>query len=245
MPPNPLHFATLNAAPAPAIWLGQPPQIWAAYITAHALVPPAPQLIALLPVAPLNRPGLHAFCAANVGNLELCVLACWAWGGMHRMHAVRAWDSRAGWLPVVQNLVHGAYATRADAFDAFAACYNAGSMPGMRAAYFTKLIFFLMPNLDGYIMDQWTARSINLLYDRTSRDLLGQMISLNPGANGAAYVASNNTGATYNDFCLAIEDIALKLGVLPSDAEERLMSNGSNHGRPQGAWRTYVRRFPI
>lgn len=161
------------------------------------------------------------------------------------MHAVRAWDSRSGWLTVVHNLLHGAYATRTDAFDAFAACYHVGKMAGMRAAYFTKLIFFLAPHLDGYIMDQWTARSINLLYDRTSHYPLGQMIALDPGANGAAYVASKNTGVEYDNFCLAVEDIALNLGIVPSDAEECLMSNGSNKGRPPGAWRTYVKRFPI
>ena len=68
------------------------------------------------------------------------------------------------------------------------------------------------------------------------------MVTLVNGANNAAYVAPGNTGATYDNFCLHVEDIALHLGIPPSDAEERLMSNG---GRHRGAWRAYVIGFPI
>jgi hypothetical protein len=96
----------------------------------------------------------------------------------------------------------------------------------MGPAYFTKLICFVNPNLKGYIMDQWTAKSINLIFDN-------KIVAL----NNSGHVTDRNNAAIYEDFCLKIEYLADLLNLKPIDLEENLFSNG---GVNKGKWRQFV-----
>jgi hypothetical protein len=96
----------------------------------------------------------------------------------------------------------------------------------MGPAYFTKLIFFLRPDLNGYIMDQWLARSINLLFPQAGPIRLSNTV-----------VTDRNTADDYERFCSHVEHVARELGITPAEAEERMFSNG---GRSKGRWRQYV-----
>jgi hypothetical protein len=105
----------------------------------------------------------------------------------------------------------------------------------MGPAYFTKLIYFLRASQDGYIMDQWTARSINLLRTPDQR-----LVRMHIHAKGQA-VSSHNDAHAYEEFCRSLEELsdALFGSRLPVDvdrAERQIFSRG--HGR--GAWRKYL-----
>ena len=52
---------------------------------------------------------------------------------------------------------------RVGAYKQFHRLVNEKKLTHMGPAYFTKLIYFLGSKQNGYIMDQWTARSMNLL----------------------------------------------------------------------------------
>jgi hypothetical protein len=74
-------------------------------------------------------------------------------------------------------------------------------------------------------MDQWTAKSVNLLSGRK----MVLMASDSP--------ANSNTGDNYDAFCEEIDSIAKLINCSGQEAEERLFSQG---GRPRWAWREYV-----
>jgi hypothetical protein len=102
----------------------------------------------------------------------------------------------------------------------------------MGPAYYTKLICFTNRNLGGYIMDQWTAKSINLLTN-------SNLVSLTSGG----LVSDSNDCNTYEMFCNYIEELAKHTKLSPLDTEEALFSYG---GKKKGYWRnTIIKHFPI
>jgi hypothetical protein len=92
----------------------------------------------------------------------------------------------------------------------------------MGPAYFTKILYFF--NL-GYIMDQWTAKSYNLLINNDEIEILQNTVT------------NNNSGQKYERYCLLVEYLANELKMSPSAIEEAMFSNG---GRNRGIWRQHV-----
>lgn len=195
------------------------PQAWAAFVAPDFV--PAQTFSA----RPLCRDDVVEFCRDPGNSVDACFLVCMAWGGLHRGHGVRAWRARENWREVLETL-RSSREGRAEAYDRLA-LLRPSRLPGLRPAFFTKLLFFLRPAyLDpGYIMDQWTAKSVNLLTG-TETVLLNQ----------SGFVTDANDGVRYERFCHTIEDIARAVGVSGAEAEERLFSQG----RGRGAWRRYV-----
>jgi hypothetical protein len=147
-----------------------------------------------------------------------------AWGGMRRDHARDAWQEREKWLPIIKALRNEKCARR-DAYRAF----QKAEISGLGPAYFTKLIFFSCPHHSGYIMDQWTGKSINLLFgDGKSHPILFS----------GHWVSRSNSPETYEEFCVLVEHLAKKLEVGPPKAEEMIFSSG---GKNPGRWRQYVK----
>jgi hypothetical protein len=137
------------------------------------------------------------------------------------------WERRTSWVPTLEKLrTEEEMLSRDRAFRELHELRTACSLPGMRAPYFTKLIFFLRPVADGYIMDQWTAKSVNLLVGR-------DVVKLD--RNG--YVTDENGAEDYETFCQTIDCLRVPLGKqFGHEVEEKLMSEG--HGK--GEWRNYV-----
>ena len=101
-----------------------------------------------------------------------------AWGGMKYDHGLAAWACRDRWLGIVKDLRAGTL-SRQEAYARFRQFRAGNSGSGMGPAYYTKLIFFARPRADndscgtvGYIMDQWTSLSINLLFDTGNGPLI-------------------------------------------------------------------------
>ncbi len=185
-----------------------------------------------------------------IPTLDLCI-AVLAWGGMHgsnRNHLFKR--SIQPWLDVAKQVRAGRL-TRETAFDSFAALNQDRSLVGMGPAYYTKLIYFLMPREDtnplGYIMDQWLGCSVNLICAqevvRMESSLTwtyaGQGQRQQAVRKASSRVSPLNTGEQYGRFCSAVELVAERMGGdwSPDAVELALMSRGG--GRP-APWRKYV-----
>jgi hypothetical protein len=115
--------------------------------------------------------------------------------------------------------------TRAQGYELF----KRNPVPGLGPAYFTKLIYFFLPNdPTGYIMDQWTAKSINLLAGRKIVRMVGESPS------------RANSSENYESFCQIVDILAQKVGCTGDEFEQRLFSQNGQYKKVRGAWRTHV-----
>ena len=160
----------------------------------------------------------------DLTNEELAI-AILSWGGMNREHGKSLFQNKE-WLDLIDMMRNDDIKTRKEAYELFKNLRNNKKLKGMGPAYFTKLICFVNPNLKGYVMDQWTSKSINLLFE-------SKLLFLNSNGN----VTDKNTSEIYEDFCCKLEYLAELLKLNPIDLEENLFSNG---GINKGKWRQFV-----
>jgi hypothetical protein len=100
--------------------------------------------------------------------------------------------------------------TREQAFDFFIRTKKAGKLKGLGVSFFTKVLWFLRPDLKGYILDQFTAKSVNLIHKNTIR-------MTNDG-----HVNQNIKAFEYECYCISIENIAKEIKQTPEITEEIL-----------------------
>lgn len=97
-------------------------------------------------------------------------------------------------IQIVREMRRHEIVTPADAYQRF---YDLKKIPGMGTDYYTKLVTFLMPAANGapaFIMDQWTARSMNLL----KQDVEGY----NPISLNGHYVSATTMNRFINCFVM-------------------------------------------
>jgi hypothetical protein len=128
---------------------------------------------------------------------------------------------------LIVDLRNGKYKSREEAFFEFQNRRVKGKLPGLGIGYYTKLICFLSPELNGYIMDQWVAKSINLLTGKNIVKLTSD-----------SWVNDSNDSKTYESFCSHVDCLAYQLKCSGFEAEEVIFSVG----RGQGEWRNYLIR---
>jgi len=171
-----------------------------------------------------------------------------AWGGMHgknKSSLKSQGDKR--WLEVADEIKAGKF-DRATAYEEFSKLHDDGTLKGMGPAYFTKLIYFLMPDNSnaprGYIMDQWVGCAINILnqknvvlMDSSSSNRWSKTGQLKPSDN--YQVCNVNTSENYENFCCQIEKLADEISNEPDFTELLLMSKG---GQNPLEWRAYVKK---
>jgi Putative 8-oxoguanine DNA glycosylase OGG-like protein len=179
---------------------------------------PSPNAI---PCRQLERNEARAFCTDSTNNVLHGYICAMAWGGQ-RFHATTAWQHRDRLRKHLKRLRKGDL-TRCKAYELFC---GKGQIRGLGPSYFTKLIAFFSPGTNFYIMDQWTAKSINLLAGRCVVKIVGDS------------PCAANTGQNYEEFCCEIDEIARRIGCAGVKVEQRLFSRG---GRNPGEWRNYVR----
>ena len=169
----------------------------------------------------------------NVDDLHfsVCVLA---WGGMNRKHGALAFRNFRYWQPIVASLRHDQMSWD-EAYSEFSELRSQDLLPGIGPAYFTKLIFFGCLGRGGYIMDQWTARSINLLTQRPVVDLKWTTYK----GRTSAQVSDDNIINNFRDFCTLVDRLSIIVGrgMSGADIEAALFSEG----RGNGTWRRYVK----
>lgn len=170
----------------------------------------------------------RAKATSGISNFEV-VLDIFAWGGINRKHAFWALENFKSWEYIIKELRQGL--SSIEAYDEFYHLRKK-SLRGIGPAYYTKLIFFCHPKHDGYIMDQWTARSVNLLLDQS-----GDRIRLNKSKYFQG-VSDCNDQSAYKKFCFDVKRLAKECGNRdPGQIEEALFSKG---GRNKLDWRRYV-----
>ncbi len=207
-------------------WVGHDPFNWANHVTDKTYSgffrqPPQDKSIEW------DRRYVSQFLLHQSVTPEDAFIAISAWGKMRHDHGRRAWAKRNEWRDTIEGMRQSHRSTRAQTYEVFRGLRKAKQLPGVGPAYFTKIMFFLFPELNAYILDQWTARSINILYPE------GELIDLGPSKN----VLDSNTGDAYEAFCLKIEDLARKIGQSPIETEKIIFSGG---GRNPAPWRAYV-----
>lgn len=161
----------------------------------------------------------------KLNNKELSY-AILSWGSMNRNHGIKLFKE-IEWLNLVGEIRNKIICSREEAYNRFYLLRKEQKLPFMGPAYFTKLICFINPKLNGYIMDQWTAKSVNLICDE-------EIVRL----TSAGFVDPiNNDMNNYKLFCEIIDDLANYLNLGGIDVEESLFSNG---GKYKGTWRQFV-----
>jgi hypothetical protein len=170
-----------------------------------------------------------------------------AWGGLgtkNGQRALRSWDDWIAPCVILANCM-----ATLEAYDQFYHLKKRKALKGIAPAYYTKLIYFLGEG-DGLIMDQWTARSINLLF--------GKMIKMNGGTKKVKTmtVAPQNDSVTYQNYLERVQALsdhlssAVGKAVSPHETEELIFSfsgTPSKKGRLNeaqhsavSAWRRYL-----
>jgi hypothetical protein len=181
-----------------------------------------------------NRRYLFTLTEDRTVSTKICCAAIFGWGGMRRNNARDCFAVDQLWMPIVEDMRLNKL-SRVDAYCLFRSLRLDKRLPGLGPAFFTKLIYFFGKNSisRGYIMDQWTARSANLLLGR-------QLIHLVKHKD-VAWVSDLNSENVYEEFCQFIEFLSGELSVGPDAAEEIIFSSG-NTGKKQtrGGWREYV-----
>ncbi|CAI2931878.1 protein of unknown function [Aminobacter niigataensis] len=175
---------------------------------------------AALPSVALSRQTLREYCARE----DICdvqrVMTVTAWGVAREPNRKRIGKV----LEPISTLLARARDSgipRSTAYDRFDQALIAGLGP----AFFTKLIHFCVPPFNGYILDQFTAKSFDILTDQQS--------SL---CSKSGVVPRGRGGQRYEIFCRAIEMLADYRG-LSAEQVELDMYAGRNH-----PWRLFVKK---
>jgi hypothetical protein len=176
---------------------------------------------------PLTRDLLKEFAITPSVTDRDVLWAILAWGGMRRDAAGRLASNEHLWTKIVGRLRRDSL-DRRSSYEICSAAVNSVREGGIGPAYFTKLIFFANPKHDGYIMDQWTSRSINFIID-------GPPVVRMKARD---YVSPRNDVNDYERFCQAIEQLAgSDEGRGAEFIEQCLFSTG---GRTPAPWRRYL-----
>lgn len=216
------HWNAFSAIPFQAQGpVGMSPVAW---VQRHHIVPLAEW--APLENRKLDRQAVRGICMDPAVPVLFAYIHAMAWGGQGsgpggRGHVANAWTARTKIKALLTELRGGAL-TRSAAYELFVNT----PVPGLGPSFFTKLLYFFSPLPNCYIMDQWTAKSVNLLTGI-------QVVRL------AGHAPSNqNRGLNYQAFCEHVDSMAQLLGCSGEVAEERLFSLG---GRSPWPWRVHVR----
>lgn len=257
---NQKHFETLLECVAAiratedlpeSVWIGRSSQSWLTSVRRGdhaALINVDP---AKFSVTAYNRRELREKIAqqkratSDAGLYDLAVDIL-AWGEMsikNARYALPTWDA---WKKPCAELIQGLDAV--EAYDQFFRLQHTRAMRGIGPAYYTKLIYFLGKG-DGLIMDQWTSRSMNLLF--------GPFIKINREwkSSDRGSVDSRSDKATYKKYLTGVATLSTHLSkalgaeISASTTEEFIFSisakkkskflNDAQH-KVVSAWRKYV-----
>jgi len=209
----------------PAGKIGFKPAGWAKN---HGITLPSPS--PALPTHELDRSDVRKICRNTSNPVLFGYICAMAWGsqgaGPGGGRYVRSVWKHALKLEKILLAIRAGSLTRCEAYNNF---LGKGNIPGLGPAYFTKLLYFFSPQPNFYIMDQWTAKSINLLTGRNVVRISGEIVSI------------NNTCGNYEAYCQEVDTLARHLSQSGADIEEMLMSKG---GRRPWPWRRHVTCTP-
>ncbi len=189
----------------------------------------------------IDRCDVRKFVENKDANALAKVLFILAWGGMTLPNAKKALESYQNcWKMIVDDMLEKNLC-RDETYKRFHSLVENGKLTHMGPAYFTKLIYFLEPKHNGYIMDQWTARSMNLL--RKSNKYKIHLISTtkrkSDGLRNFRVDPIKNNVCIYRAFCEDLEHLAEYLDIDSEETEKLIFSKGGRVNK-MGCWRHFV-----
>jgi len=139
-------------------------------------------------------------------DIEDCVLAILAWGQIYatKNNFIPAWKSlnKPEIKSFLEDIRIGRSCNRKEIYQKFTDYRLSGELKGLNTPYFTKLIYFLMRGeARGYILDQFTAISANVLLKKN-------IININKDNK---VDCKKNDAEVYEKYCEFIEDLAIYL----------------------------------
>lgn len=168
---------------------------------------------------PLDRQQVLTFCRnpemPTLGAFALCM----AWGGQRMDHYRSCLES-----PALIGLLEQLRKSKRSRLEDYALA-SGMMVKGLGVSFLTKLLFFLRPRRDAYILDQWIAKSLKFLIQPPCTVKLVKW--------GGPH--HETTPHEYDEACLALEEIGALLGGLSGDLTEQLLFS-----RPSGEWRIQV-----
>ncbi|CUJ69777.1 Uncharacterised protein [Achromobacter sp. 2789STDY5608633] len=195
-----------------------------------------------LPSIPLTRTDLSAFCTSNADVLD-CFLAVMAWGRQDagkrgQARALNVWQRSQSGIRDRLEILRSEKPDRVAAFNLFS---GSNEVSDLGVAYFTKLLYFFAPRTtqgaDRYILDKWTARSVNLLAKK-------RLIHMSKAGDA---VTRHNNAAIYDAYCTELEVLAAILNLHHLDAPlraediELMLFASGGPGAAVRPWRHHVR----
>lgn len=236
---SPIHFnkfLELVANEDSQFEVGYKPSSFVRSILSRMKVSSATDLISLkdkVPTSMLSREKVFEICRKEDVNLLYKVICIFSWGNMllstsNPVLFFGNWSKHENDIDKILKSFSSGEIDRVSAYNKL----NELQLHGCGPAFFTKLLYFFG---SGYILDQWTGKSIELLFDR--EDQIGIIFS-----NGA--ISRKNTGEIYEKFCNRIEALTAHLNqnygfnLTPGKTEELIFSSG---GKKPGLWRSYVK----
>lgn len=188
--------------------------------------------LGLLDKYPLTREDVYALCIDQNTSLKFIWLATMAWGGLRlsKYNGIAAWNTLNAYLPTLKLIRDGAL-SRSEAYQELSALKLRKLMQGIDAPFYTKLIFFLGGDrLNGYIFDQWTAKSVKLIFP-------GSGVRLD---NHRPTCALNNHH-NYEEYCNLVESLH-KITHDKTGANTSIETEALIFSYPDGKWREFVRK---
>lgn len=194
-----------------------------------------------LPYGHIKRSEIFSLVADESLNTATVSAAILAWGGMRHANRKTLLGSPR-WLALADDIRRGGFG-RKSAYEAFMSLQVRKEMKGMGPAFFTKLIYFLLPRNNppkhAYIMDQWAGCSINVLCGREVV-LMDKSIRWKPDGMSHAVdfvVSPHNSPDHYDAFCEAMDALAAKFSMSPEQIDRAVMGDG---GKSPSKWRRLV-----
>lgn len=197
-----------------------------------------------LPDRQLTRSEVFELAANRSVETETVCAGIMAWGGMNQRFSKRFFSAAdAGWLCVADGIREGEVDRRA-AYESLRALRDKGGLYGVGPAYFTKLIYFLMPRPSrsrnpAYIMDQWAGCSINLLLSKelVKMDVMRQWRKGAEEPVSTYRVSDANTADDYDRFCTSAETLRAHFNLKHDQVDCFMVARG---GRDKSNWRRHV-----
>lgn len=146
----------------------------------------------------LDRSQLRALCRDLDVHVLIVYAAVMAWGGrglMSRNYRLSLQQKSLDTLVSALTTLRNGNNSRKESFQIFQVA--AEEIKGLGISFYTKLLFFLRRDYDAYILDQFTAKSAQLLFNPPPVRLTSQDYPL-PGT----------TPNEYEDFCSKIEELS-------------------------------------
>lgn len=139
-------------------------------------------------------------------------------------------QARVAFIRVLDTIRFG-NVSNAQAFDLIQGLRDTGYLPGLGVSFFTKVLYFLRPGKDAFILDQFTAKAINYLNSKDPQNYPRLAMTGDMPASGL-------TGRDYEAYNQAIKQVAIDLkeelgDMTPEEAEFTIFGAFGNAFRPQ------------